>query len=322
MPDASRAVGVASALVERRAARRRSSAEVRAEYREIAERRASGRALRAALLARAGAREPPAHRLGRVQRRRAARGSGVQSFDRLRPRRARPLHRLDAVLPHLGAEGHVPEDPRRPDGRRDGARACYRDAQAMLERIVDRALGHRQRGRRALARQRATATTSSSTPTTAARRADWRRCTRCASSSRAMRAHPNLALADFVAPRERGVADYIGAFAVTTGHGERERAEQFAARARRLQRDPLHGALRPPRRGVRRAHARARAARALGLRAGRGAAQRRADRRALPRHPARARLRLPARPHREAHDLRAARRSRAAPASSSPRASR
>jgi 5-methyltetrahydrofolate--homocysteine methyltransferase len=30
---------------------------------------------------------------------------------------------------------------------------------------------------------------------------------------------PNLALADFVAPREGGAIDYIGAFAVTTGHG-------------------------------------------------------------------------------------------------------
>src|SRR5581483_4008408 len=30
---------------------------------------------------------------------------------------------------------------------------------------------------------------------------------------------PNLALADFVAPRESGVPDYVGAFAVTAGHG-------------------------------------------------------------------------------------------------------
>jgi 5-methyltetrahydrofolate--homocysteine methyltransferase len=30
---------------------------------------------------------------------------------------------------------------------------------------------------------------------------------------------PNLALADFVAPKESGVRDYVGAFAVTTGHG-------------------------------------------------------------------------------------------------------
>ncbi|HTG49319.1 MAG TPA: vitamin B12 dependent-methionine synthase activation domain-containing protein, partial [Gemmatimonadales bacterium] len=30
---------------------------------------------------------------------------------------------------------------------------------------------------------------------------------------------PNLALADYVAPRESGVPDHVGAFAVTTGHG-------------------------------------------------------------------------------------------------------
>jgi len=41
-------------------------------------------------------------------------------------------------------------------------------------------------------------------------------------------AHPNLALADFVAPCESGVEDFIGAFAVTTGHRERERSDQFA----------------------------------------------------------------------------------------------
>jgi 5-methyltetrahydrofolate--homocysteine methyltransferase len=40
--------------------------------------------------------------------------------------------------------------------------------------------------------------------------------------------HPNLALADFVAPSAIGVTDYVGAFAVTTGHGETEPAEQFA----------------------------------------------------------------------------------------------
>ena len=29
---------------------------------------------------------------------------------------------------------------------------------------------------------------------------------------------PNLALADFTAPRETGIVDYIGGFAVTAGH--------------------------------------------------------------------------------------------------------
>ena len=35
------------------------------------------------------------------------------------------------------------------------------------------------------------------------------------------------ALADFVAPRDSGLADYIGAFAVTAGIGEDEIADRF-----------------------------------------------------------------------------------------------
>src|SRR5215207_4061998 len=40
---------------------------------------------------------------------------------------------------------------------------------------------------------------------------------------------PNVALADFVAPRAAGVADYVGAFAVTTGHGLDELAASYEA---------------------------------------------------------------------------------------------
>ena len=40
---------------------------------------------------------------------------------------------------------------------------------------------------------------------------------------------PNLALADFVAPRESGVADFLGAFAVTAGHGLDELVARFEA---------------------------------------------------------------------------------------------
>lgn len=40
---------------------------------------------------------------------------------------------------------------------------------------------------------------------------------------------PNLALADFLAPRESGIADYIGGFVVTTGHGEDEHIKRFEA---------------------------------------------------------------------------------------------
>ncbi|HEY7940610.1 MAG TPA: methionine synthase [Candidatus Limnocylindrales bacterium] len=40
---------------------------------------------------------------------------------------------------------------------------------------------------------------------------------------------PNLALADFVAPRETGVADFVGGFAVTTGHGLEPLVAEFEA---------------------------------------------------------------------------------------------
>jgi 5-methyltetrahydrofolate--homocysteine methyltransferase len=38
---------------------------------------------------------------------------------------------------------------------------------------------------------------------------------------------PNLALADFVAPRSTGVADYVGGFAVSAGHGEEPHIKRF-----------------------------------------------------------------------------------------------
>src|SRR3989344_5297946 len=38
---------------------------------------------------------------------------------------------------------------------------------------------------------------------------------------------PNLALSDFIAPKERGVKDYIGGLVVTTGHGIDEHVQRF-----------------------------------------------------------------------------------------------
>jgi 5-methyltetrahydrofolate--homocysteine methyltransferase len=40
---------------------------------------------------------------------------------------------------------------------------------------------------------------------------------------------PNLSLADFIAPRDSDVKDYIGGFCVTTGHGVKELAAKFEA---------------------------------------------------------------------------------------------
>jgi 5-methyltetrahydrofolate--homocysteine methyltransferase len=41
---------------------------------------------------------------------------------------------------------------------------------------------------------------------------------------------PNLALADYVAPAERGVPDHVGAFAVTAGHGLEALVQEFESR--------------------------------------------------------------------------------------------
>jgi 5-methyltetrahydrofolate--homocysteine methyltransferase len=40
---------------------------------------------------------------------------------------------------------------------------------------------------------------------------------------------PNRSLADFVAPKETGLADYVGAFAVTSGLGSHQKIEEFKA---------------------------------------------------------------------------------------------
>ena len=44
------------------------------------------------------------------------------------------------------------------------------------------------------------------------------------------RARAHTALADFIAPKETGVADYVGGFAVTTGHGEEEAIEKHLSK--------------------------------------------------------------------------------------------
>ena len=41
---------------------------------------------------------------------------------------------------------------------------------------------------------------------------------------------PNRCLADYVAPKETGVADYLGCFAVTTGHGVEKKVAEFQAK--------------------------------------------------------------------------------------------
>ena len=93
----------------------------------------------------------------------------------------------------------------------------------MLKRMVAEKWLTRQCGDRLLARQRGRRRHRAVTRTRRASHGS-RRCTRCASRWRARtsRDRANTALADFVAPKESGLADYIGGFAVTTGIGEAE----------------------------------------------------------------------------------------------------
>ena len=150
VPDASRAVGVASNLLsdelkdayvarsrrrlreDARAARGQEGAEAdRARRRARECVRAGLDALRAA--------GPDVHRPPRIPQRRS--------------RRHRPLHRLGPVLPGVGAVRPVSRDPRRRDRRRGRAqRACGRPGDAA--RIVEGRWLQRERRRRAAAGQR------------------------------------------------------------------------------------------------------------------------------------------------------------------------
>ena len=61
------------------------------------------------------------------------------------------------------------------------------------------------------------------------RRTEWARWHTLRQQMAKPDGRPNVALADFTAPVNSGVADYVGAFALTTGHGIDELVAEFAA---------------------------------------------------------------------------------------------
>ncbi len=191
---------------------------------------------------------------------------------RLPAGRDRAVHRLVAVLHGLGAEGQVPADLRRPDRRQGGPRAVRQRQAAAATRSSTKKLltAHAVYGffpanadgddiivytdEHAHAR---------SVPRFHMLRQQWEREGQTTSA-----AWPTTS------PRSTaGVADYLGAFAVTAGFGAEELVQRVQDGPRRLQRHHGRGAGRPPGRGVRRAAARARPPR-LGLRPGRTAHRR------------------------------------------------
>ena len=110
---------------------------------------------------------------------------------------------------------------------------------------------------------------------------------------------PCRSLADFIAPKETGLPDHIGAFAVTSGIGLKELCDKLPRRQRRLQRHHGRSHRRPPRRSLRRMPAQARPRR-VGLRLRRKPQPEDSSRKSIAASVPPPATRLP-RPHREGH---------------------
>ncbi|HXG39304.1 MAG TPA: vitamin B12 dependent-methionine synthase activation domain-containing protein, partial [Candidatus Limnocylindrales bacterium] len=223
--DASRAVGVVGELANP-ATRDAFAARIREEYARIREERG----IRRAREGRATLAEARANRL------RIDWAAGPPPRPSFLGVRALPDHPLDDLVeridwtPFFAAwelPGRYPEildDPR--VGR--SARALHDDARRLLERIVGERL---LRASGVVGFWPANATPDDDIELYASERRE-----RVVATFRTLRqqvarpdGRPNLALADFVAPRESGIVDYVGAFAVTAGHGVDELVAGFEA---------------------------------------------------------------------------------------------
>ncbi|MCU0620267.1 MAG: methionine synthase [Gemmatimonadales bacterium] len=212
--DASRAVGVAGSLVSD-GLRDDFAAQVRAEYATVREERAGRRpAERRATLAEARANRLAPSYEGRTPPRPAF--SGVRLLDDYPLAELVPRIDWTPFFQTWELAGHYPailDDP----VVGTAARNLFADAQRMLGEIVDRKL--------LTARAVLGFFPASQAGDDIALWADADRRTPLGTihtlrqQMQKAAGRPNLALADFVAPRESGLDDWIGAFAVTAGVG-------------------------------------------------------------------------------------------------------
>ena len=220
--DASRAVGVAQALMGRDS-RKKYVDDTRAEYARIAAtharaqddkkrlslKDARGNALKLDWASHA----PPAPTF-----------LGSRVIDDISDRRADRLHRLVAVLHHLGAGRKIPGDPRRQDRRRGGALALRRRAEdAEADRRQGLVQGRRLR--RLLAGEFIGRRHCQVFGDASRGKAD-RDPAHAAPAARAARG-PRQCGARRFRRAAKGRADHIGAFVVTAGIGEDEVADRF-----------------------------------------------------------------------------------------------
>ncbi len=217
--DASRAVGVASAL--RGEGRSDFAATTRAEYAQIAEGHAASRrpGRRASLAeARANRFRPDFSEMPPVPA-----FTGVRSFDD---------YDLGELVPYIdwtpffqswelvGRYPAILEDAK----VGSAARNLFSDAQAMLQRIVD----EKWLTARAVIGIFPANQDGDDILVFEDEKRDRVRARLCTLRQQIAKepGRANFALADFIAPP--GIADHIGGFAVTTGHGESEAAKRFA----------------------------------------------------------------------------------------------
>ena len=154
---------------------------------------------------------------------------GTKVLERLSDRGTGRLHRLDAVLLRPGSSpANFPPFSTTRNSARPRAR-CYDDARAMLRQDRGRELVHGQRRVRLLAGQCARATISCCMATRRATRRS-RRCMRCASSCPSAKAAPMSRWRISSRRAPAGVPDYVGGFAVTAGIGEDDDRRALQAR--------------------------------------------------------------------------------------------
>ncbi len=221
VPDASRAVGVASQLLSEDSSA--YTAAIRAEYDQLRENHARGqnKGERPSLQAIRQNREKIDWRQSDITRPRAL---GVQTFDDYDLSRLRDRIDWKPFFMTWELAGRFPDildDP----AVGEAARSLYTDAQAMLERIIDEKW----------LKARAViglwpAVSDMDDVEVFSDKEDGKKLADLHFLRQQMKrgaGRPNLCLADFIAPRESGLQDYIGAFAVTAGIGIDEIVADF-----------------------------------------------------------------------------------------------
>ncbi|MFM2130109.1 MAG: methionine synthase, partial [Pseudomonadota bacterium] len=106
----------------------------------------------------------------------------------------------------------------------EAARGLWKDAEAMLKRIIDE---HWLTARAVVGLWPANSTGDDVELYADASRKKTIETVHFLRQQMKKTRGPNLCLADFVAPKETGIADFMGGFAVTAGHGCDERAKEF-----------------------------------------------------------------------------------------------